>query len=109
MILATSFALLGILNTQKCRLDDQIVLNADGTFQYDGGSKLCGREDNKKIRTGKWHVTDSGKKLVFEYDRGRRKTKIEKHEGQVVNAGGGWIVLSGSYRGITLQGTYFAQ
>ena len=105
---ATAFSLMGVINLQKCRLDDVITLKSDQTFQYDGGEDLCGREDNLRLRSGKWQVSEDGQKLIFEYEKNRKRKKTERYQGHINNAGDGWIVLGGDYKGIEIKATYFA-
>ena len=43
------FAMLG---SHDCRLDDEMDINIDGTYLYNGGSSLCGNEDDQRLKTG---------------------------------------------------------
>lgn len=63
-----AFTIDGVNGFQNCRLDDQIRLNDDQTYNYDGGGMLCGAEDNQKLKSGSWEVNASFRLITF--DRG---------------------------------------
>ena len=62
---SNSFTIEGISGFQPCRLDDQIVMNMDGSFSYDGGDVLCGAEDNMQIKSGSWNLNYTTRTLTF--------------------------------------------
>lgn len=61
-----AFTIDGVNGFQNCRLDDQIRLNDDLTYSYDGGTTLCGAEDNQKLKSGNWEVNASNRTLTFD-------------------------------------------
>lgn len=60
-----AFTIEGVNGFQNCRLDDQVQLNADNTYTYDGGSMLCGAEDDQKIKSGSWQLDADARTLTF--------------------------------------------
>ncbi|WP_420582007.1 lipocalin family protein [Reichenbachiella sp.] len=60
------FTIDGVSGFQNCRLDDQIQLNSDKTYDYDGGDMLCGAEDNVKLKSGTWEVDVDNRMLTFD-------------------------------------------
>lgn len=97
---ATSFTLAGFEGFQNCRLDDMIIVNADGTYEYDGGDVLCGAEDSQQNRTGTWEIMDNGNNILF--DRGTNREYTARVNGLDDNT----ISLSGEYLGLEIKGIY---
>ena len=60
------FTIDGVNGFQSCRLDDQIQLNSDNTYDYDGGDMLCGAEDDQKLKSGTWEVDVDNRTLTFD-------------------------------------------
>ncbi|WP_422361669.1 lipocalin family protein [Reichenbachiella sp.] len=60
------FTIDGVDGFQNCRLDDQIQLNSDKTYDYDGGDMLCGAEDDQKLKSGTWEVDVDNRTLTFD-------------------------------------------
>ena len=60
------FTIDGVNGFQNCRLDDEIQLNADQTYDYNGGDMLCGAEDNQKLKSGNWEVDTEARTLTFD-------------------------------------------
>lgn len=60
------FTIDGVNGFQNCRLDDQIQLNSDKTYNYDGGDMLCGAEDDQKLKSGIWEVDVDNRILTFD-------------------------------------------
>lgn len=60
------FTIDGVNGFQNCRLDDQIQLNSDKTYSYDGGDMLCGAEDDQKLKSGIWEVDVDNRILTFD-------------------------------------------
>ncbi|MEO9805823.1 MAG: lipocalin family protein [Reichenbachiella sp.] len=61
-----AFTIEGVNGFQNCRLDDEIRLNEDNTYAYDGGTMLCGAEDNQKIKSGTWEIDAPSRTLTFD-------------------------------------------
>ena len=97
---AISFTLAGFNGLQNCRLDDLIIVNADGTYEYDGGDVLCGAEDSQRNRTGTWEIIDNGNNILF--DEGTNREYTAKVNGLEE----GTISLSGEYLGLEIKGVY---
>ncbi len=97
---ALSFTLAGLDGLQDCRLDDVMLIRADGTYTYDGGETLCGAEDTEQMRAGTWAVTDEGRSLVFDEGTVREYTvTVNGLEEDIIS-------LSGRYVGLAIKGIY---
>lgn len=97
---ATGFEINGIKGFQNCRLDDQILLNSDGTYSYNGGEDLCGAEDNVKTKTGTWEANFGNRTLTFDKGTDRQAT------GEIATATDIKLILRGDYMGWELTGQY---
>lgn len=95
-----SFTFLGVGGIQDCRLDDSMMVNSDGTYEYDGGENLCGAEDNEQIRAGTWEVINDGRNIIF--DRGT----VNEYTADVTGISDDMIAISGEYLGLSLSGIY---
>ena len=98
---ATGFTIAGISGFQDCRLDDQIKIFADGTYQYNAGSLLCGAEDNQSTRSGTWTLDLAQSSIIFQIDG-------DSFEALVIGLDSEGIVLNGSYAGLPLAAQYQA-
>ena len=97
---ALSFTLAGLEGLQDCRLDDVMLIDAAGTYQYDGGENLCGAEDTEQTRTGTWEITGDGRSITFDSGTVREYTvEVNGFEGDVIS-------LSGQYIGLAIKGIY---
>lgn len=94
------FYLEGLTGFQDCRLDDKFVFSGDGTYRYDGGKKLCGGEDNKRIKTGVWEKMEKKKMLVF------NKGTSYEYVAKIVSSEDGFLILTTSYHGLEVKGVY---
>ena len=63
---ALTFSLEGLRGVQSCRLDDDFTFFAEGTYRYDGGTVLCGGQDDTRIKTGTWRADFSNRRLIFD-------------------------------------------
>jgi len=63
---ADAFTLEGMSGFQDCRLDDQLTLTSEGQYTYDGGSNLCGGEDNQQIKSGEYSLDISNNHIIFD-------------------------------------------
>ncbi len=97
---AQGFTTAGISGFQECRLDDVIILKADGTFEYDGGDFLCGAEDDQRLKSGIWEINLSEGVLIF--NKGGQLEYRAVLVGLEQNA----VVLAGSYFGLEIKGVY---
>ncbi|MEM7109529.1 MAG: hypothetical protein AAF519_14985 [Bacteroidota bacterium] len=95
-----SFTFMGVGGIQDCRLDDQMTINVDGTYTYDGGSTLCGAEDSERMRTGTWEVTNDGRNIIF--DAGT----VDEYTADVTGLDNDMIAISGQYIGLDVSGVY---
>ena len=96
---AKGFTLFGLRGFQSCRLDDEVSINADGTYTYDGGVELCGTEDNERTKSGTWEL---GENNTIIFDPGTDQA----YEAKVTGLDQGEIVLSGTYLGLEIRGQY---
>lgn len=95
-----SFTIEEISGLQQCRLDDQIVIDMDGTFSFDGGDLLCGAEDNTKIKNGSWALDYTARTITFTpADSDPIALYIEMLTGTE-------IVISSSYVGLEVVGKF---
>lgn len=97
---ATGFTMQLIDNFQSCRLDDVLSLNANGTYNYDGGDVLCGAEDNERLKSGIWKLNYEERKLIF--DKGTSK-EIELY---IEEASDTRVIVSSSYMQLKVVGRY---
>lgn len=99
----SEFTLMNATNMTSCRLDDIMIFNTDGTYRYDGGSNLCGAEDNQKVRIGQWVLDHINKRIIF--DKGR----THEYVAQIIGLDDNEIRLKGSYFNFEVRGKYKAQ
>lgn len=86
--------------TQSCRLDDEMILANDGSYTYDGGSTLCGGEDNQTIKQGTWEFDSITSSLIFD-----KSTSIE-YSTDIKQISESSLELKGEYMGIPINGDY---
>ena len=86
--------------SQSCRLDDEMILGSDGTYYYDGGSLLCGGEDNQTIKQGFWEYDSIANTLVFD------KSTSKQYSAAVLKVNTNSLELAGEYNGIPITGDY---
>lgn len=96
----TGFKLGSNSNFQSCRLDDALVLNNDGTYNYDGGNELCGSEDNVRLKSGVWEVDFESRTMIF--DKGT-DNEIEIFIESCQNS---IVVFSSQYFGMKILGQF---
>lgn len=97
---AQTFTLAGLEGFQNCRLDDTMILSADGTYRYDGGTILCGAEDSQRTKTGSWKILNGGRRILF--DEGTSNA----YSAEVVSLESKKIILKGTYFGLEISGSY---
>ncbi len=95
-----SFQLAGFDGLQSCRLDDTMIINSNGMYQYDGGDILCMAEDDTRLKSGTWEVVNGGRGLLFDRD-----TENE-YVADVNGFEDGVIALEGQYLGLSITGVY---
>lgn len=95
-----SFSFANIDGLQECRLDDQMTINADGTYEYDGGNTLCNGADNQRNKTGTWEITNQGKNILF--NAGRQ----DEYLADVTGFDDDLLAISGQYMGLTIRGIF---
>jgi hypothetical protein len=98
--IANDFTLAGSDNLTFCRLDDELKFNADGTYNYDGGSQLCGAEDDSRIKSGTWKVLYSENKILF--DEGLSN----EYSADIIGLSESEIRLKGNYFTMEVRGKY---
>lgn len=96
----TAFKIESVNGYQECRLDDKISLDGDGTYSYDGGTMLCGAEDNEKVRTGTWTLDVESRILTLDEGEGNEFTLYVE---SLVESE---IVVSTSYYGLAVLGKF---
>jgi len=95
---AMSFSV-GSLELQDCRLDDNIIINSEGTYEYDGGSDLCGAEDNRQNKSGTWSINESLSKITF-------TDGATSYSADLAALVSDTLVVHGNYLGLTVEGVY---
>lgn len=100
--MASAFTLAGSTTFTSCRLDDEMTLNSDGTYMYNGGINLCGAEDNQQIKLGTWALDFSEKMLLF--DAGTQ----DEADALVIGLTENEIRLRGAYMSMEVRGVYTA-
>lgn len=98
--MAQSFTIASMSSFQTCRLDDQIELNQDGTYLYDGGASLCGGEDSEMSKSGSWSLDNDNQTIIFEESDG------DSFNGTITGLNSTEISLSSTYVGLTVEGRY---
>lgn len=83
-----------------CRLDDEMIFNSNGTYQFSRGLKSCGGEDNRSRRTGLWEIDFDNNKLIF--DKG---TSME-YTSEVIGLNESELRLKGSYFNLEVRGRF---
>jgi len=97
---AQAFTLAGQTTFTSCRLDDGMIFMSNGTYQYEGGSTLCGSEDNLRTKRGTWVSNFENKTIVF--DQGSSNEIVTTIIGLSENL----MSLRSSYRGMEVRGRY---
>ncbi len=93
------FTLAGSTDFTACRLDDIMLMFADGTYTYQGG-QLCGAEDNLATRNGRWELDYNNNKIYF--DRGTSN----EYEAEVIGLKSDELRVKGSYMGMEIRALY---
>lgn len=96
----TGFILAGSDLFQNCRLDDTMVLNSNGSYDYDGGNQLCGSEDNIRLKSGTWEVDFGTRTLYFD------KNTDNEIEVFIETCEGSTIIISTQYFGMSVLGQF---
>jgi len=100
--MASGFTIAGLTTFTECRLDDEFVFNADGTYTYDGGIDLCGAEDNERIKTGIWELDFRNRTILFD------KGSSNEEPARVIGLNENEIRVNGSYMTMEVRGIYTA-
>lgn len=93
------FTLFGMSGFLSCRLDDKMTISADGSYSYDGGSSLCGAEDNSRLKEGTWELATDLSSIIF-------TEGSNVYTAQLVGITSDQITLSGDYQGLELNAVY---
>lgn len=99
----SAFTLAGRTTFTSCRLDDTMEFNADGTYIYNGGSNLCGAEDDEQIKTGTWEIDFQNRRVIFDKD-----TNLEAIA-KVIGQNDAELRLQGSYMAMEVRGIFTAE
>ena len=94
------FTIDGVVGFQNCRLDDQIQLHDNQTYDYDGGDMLCQAEDNQKLKSGTWELDASNRRLTF--DKGTDTEAVFYIESLTADE----IVVSSQYYSWKVMGSF---
>ena len=93
------FTLAGSNAFTACRLDDIMVMFANGNYTYQGG-QLCGAEDNVAVRNGSWEIDYTNKLIIFDKGTGNQ------YEAEVIGLDEDELRVKGSYMGMEVRGLY---
>jgi len=96
---ASAFTLAGQTTFSDCRLDDEMVFNADGTYIYNGGAETCGGED-RQAQSGTWETDFDNLTIIFDKETTREETA------SVIGLNENEIRLKGSYMMMEVRGVY---
>ncbi len=96
---AEGFTIFGMSGFLSCRLDDNMILAADGTYRYDGGVVLCGAEDNTRFKEGTWELSDDLQTITF-------VEGSETFRADLMGLTTDQITLRGNYQGLEVNGVY---
>ncbi len=102
MWMASGFTLAGLTTFTDCRLDDEMVLNANGTCMYNGGMNLCGAEDNQQVKSGTWELDFANTTILFDKGTSREEAAL------VIGLSENEIRLDGTYMFMEVRGIYTA-
>jgi hypothetical protein len=91
---------LGVFGNLDCRNDDIFTFFSDGTYQYDGGSLLCGDSDNQQIVTGAWELDFENGRFIFDKDTDREA------EARYIVLRDDLLRVSGSWNSIPIDARY---
>jgi len=97
---ASAFTLAGQTTFSDCRLDDEMVFNAEGTYVYNGGENLCGAEDNTQVKSGTWEIDYDNRTIIFDKETTNEETAA------VLGLNENEIRLQGSYMMMQVRGVY---
>lgn len=97
----SQFTLQGFSGFQNCRLDDQMILETNGNYQFDGGNISCGGEDQAQAQ-GTWQLDFVNNKLTFVLGG-------ETFQGEVTGLTESSLVIRGSYLGMELKARFDVQ
>lgn len=103
---ASKFSFNGIfaaMDIHSCRLDDEMRISGTGTYTYDGGSELCGNEDNQQLKTGTWDLDEHLKYVLFD------KGEENEYRAEIDFFENGMLSLSASWMGLPISGEYLAE
>jgi len=96
----TRFTLSGSTRMTNCRIDDNMSFFKNGTFRYDGGDILCGAEDSRRIKNGRWAISFDSKTILFREDNG------DEYTATIIGLNDKEIRLRGSYFKMEVKGVY---
>lgn len=91
---ATQFTLEGLSGFQDCRLDDQITLVGDKTYDFDGGAISCGGEDQAQADGG-WTIDFATAQITFGLGS-------DQFSGTITGLSDTELVITGSYLGLEI-------
>lgn len=84
----------------ECRKDDVFTFFADGSFEYDGGSQLCGDSDNKQIVQGTWELDFDNGVIIF------NKGAEDETSARYITIKEEIIRLQGAWNGFAIDAQY---
>jgi len=96
---AEGFEIFGMSGFLTCRLDDSMILSSDGDYLYDGGSSLCGAEDDTRVKEGTWELSEDLKSIVF-------TEGTNSYSAKLIGITTDQITLQGDYQGLELNAVY---
>lgn len=91
---AVQFTLEGLSGFQDCRLDDQITLFADNTYDFNGGNLNCGGEDQAQAAGG-WSFDFESTQITFGLGS-------EQFSGIITGINEDQLVITGTYIGLEI-------
>lgn len=97
---AAQFTLEGFSGFQDCRLDDQMTLFADNTYDFDGGNISCGGEDQAEADGG-WSFDFATSQITFGLGS-------EQFSGTITGLSETQLVITGSYLGLEIEARFDA-
>ena len=83
-----------------CRLDDEMIFNAHGSYEFFRGLKACGGEDNRSRRIGSWEIDFDNRKLIFD------KGNTMEYVSEIIALRDNEFRLKGSYFNLEVRGLF---
>ena len=79
-----------------------MTFNANGTYQYNGGT-LCNAEDNLQTRIGSWVIDFQSNLIIFD------KGTSDEYKAEIISLTENELRLKGKYLNLEIRGRYVGE